>query len=378
MNRPREIYLDHAASSLIHPEVTAHLTNLYQKQLGNPASIHHSGVKSSLELEQARLKLSAKLGCLPEELIFTSGATEANNLVLKGVASLSKKYGKNEIIISNIEHSSVSAVTALLAEQGIVLKIVRVNDEGKIEPEQLKKLLSSRTLLVSVIHGNNEIGTIQNLKELSQVCHDAGAFFHSDGAQGFCKTPVHFQNEGLDFYSISGHKIHGPRGVGALIIKKAHDLAPQMIGGGQERGLRSGTVAVELISAMARATDLFTPDSCLKMTEQQSYIFRELKKLRPDLRINGSLTDRLPSNLSFAFPGIQGKWLLQKLDLLGIRVSVGSACNATKKTPSSVIRAIGQSEDQALETIRIGLGIETTQSEIDTFIVAIKELLTTS
>lgn len=374
-NEASEIYLDHAASSLIHPKVTEHLFSLFQKQLGNSASIHRSGVQANLVLETARNQLAKKIGCLPEEIFFTSGATESNNLVLFGLGLLASDKKRNEIIISAIEHSSISKLAPHLEERGFTVKIAPVDREGKIDLSQLEKIMTDKTLLLSVIHANNEIGTVQNLSALAELCKKHGVLLHSDGAQAFCKTELHFEKMGLDFYSLSAHKIHGPRGIGAVVIRKGLPLAPLLIGGGQESGLRSGTVAVELISAMAFASSLFTIEHLEKMRNLQKYLYQKLKNVCPELRLNGSLENRLPSNLNVAFPGVQGKFLLQKLDQKGIRLSVGSACNATKKTPSNVLLSLGQKDNEVLEAIRISFGLETTQSEIDHFISAIKDIL---
>lgn len=374
-NKAYEIYLDHAASSLIHPKVTDHLFSLYQMQLGNSASIHRSGVQANRVLETARIQLASQIGCSPEEITFTSGATESNNLVFFGLKDLASERKRYEILISSIEHSSIAKLTSHLEDRGFTVKIVPVDRAGKLNLSILREMISDKTLLLSVIHANNEIGTIQDLRSIADICKTHGTLFHSDGAQAFCKTDLHFEKMGLDFYSLSAHKIHGPRGVGAVVIRKGLPLIPQLIGGGQENGLRSGTVAVELISAMAFATSLFSKDHLEDMRKMQMQLVQKLKELCPQLRVNGCMEHRLPSNLNLAFPGVQGKFLLQKLDHKGIRLSVGSACNATKKTPSNVLLSLGQKDSEVLEAIRISFGLQTTQTEIDQFVSAIKEIL---
>lgn len=371
----REVYLDHAASSLIHPAVIQHLTKLFQQQLGNPSSIHHAGVKASLLVEKARISLAERLGCHSEEIFFTSGATEANNLVIKGLCEKYKNGSRNEVLISAIEHSSIARLGDFLTEHDFVLKIIPVDNEGLVDLSALESMLSSKTFMVSVIHGNNEIGTIQDLKTISRLCKNSGAFFHSDGAQAFCKTPVDFHKNDLDFYSLSAHKIHGPRGIGAIIIKNGKELAPQMIGGGQESGVRSGTLPVELISAMAFAASLYTDQHLQQMQQLQRQLISGLGSIHPAVRLNGSITKRLCNNINFAVPGISGKKMLQKMDQKGIRLSVGSACNASKKTPSNVLLALGQSNDQVLEAVRVSLGLETTIEDIDYFLHCLQEIV---
>lgn len=371
----KEVYLDHAASGELDADVLRYLVGLYEKRLGNASSIHFSGVRSAREVELARAKIAAKCGCSPDEVIFTSGATESNNLALYGYWKANRKSGRDEVLISAIEHASVEKAASLLEEFGVRVQRVPVSRDGLVDISVLERMISSRTLLVSIVHANSEIGVIQELSAISRLCREKGVAFHSDGAQAFCKTDFHFGGSGVDMYSISSHKIHGPKGVGALIVRKGIELHPLLGGGGQENGLRSGTLPVELIAAFAKATEIWNSDDLERLKGLRDRLVTELKKLRSDVRINGTLESRLVTNLNFAFPGLPGKTVLQHLDRAGVRVSAGSACNSSKKTPSPVLKAVGQSDEEAYEAIRVSFGRSTTDNDLDALLESLKSLV---
>lgn len=368
----KEVYLDNAATTHVHPKVLKHLVGLYEKGIANPSSIHHAGVLANVELEKTRAVIASKLNCKPEEIYFTSGATESNNLVLKGLLPSFSKG--DEIIISTIEHSCVRESAESLSSHGINVKKVNVDRGGFVNFLELEKMLAPKTKLISIIHANNEIGVIQDLEKIGKLCKEKKILFHSDGAQAFCKTPVDVQKMNLDFYSMSGHKIHAPKGIGATYIKNGIKLSPQLHGGKQESGVRAGTVAVELASAMAEASKLFTPAVVDKLASLKTNFTRMLLDQFPDLRINGSLESSLPNIVNFAIPQIEGKHLLRELDKVGVRVSVGSACNSGQKKASHVLMSLGLSEAQANEAIRVSLGVDSVVEDMEKILLELKKI----
>ncbi len=368
-----EVYLDNAATTHIHPDVLKHLIHLYEKGIGNSSSIHHSGVLASIELEKAKAQIAGILNCSPEEVYFTSGATESNNLILKGL--FHNVSSGDEVILSTIEHSSISQVADYLSTLGVIVKKVSVSPNGIINISQLEKLISPRTKIVSIMHANNEIGVIQDLEKIGKLCKEKNVLFHSDGAQAFCKTAVDVKKMNLDSYSMSGHKIHAPKGIGALYIKRDIKLSPQLHGGKQESGIRPGTVPVELASAMAEATRLFTKDTLEKVSSLKRELIGSLSKQFGDLRIHGDLELSLPNIINFAIPNHQGKRLLRELDKAGIRISVGSACNSGQKNPSHVLTSLGLSTEEAYEAIRVSFGINTSADELKKFEVTLTKIL---
>lgn len=368
MNK-KELYLDYAASSPLHPEVLRFMTALYEKNLGNPASIHRSGVMAAVELEKSRLTIAKKLNCSPEEIYFTSGATESNNLAVRGLAQSHLLGSRKEILISSIEHSSVRQTAQDLEENyGFKVSVIPVSPDGLIDINEFKKMISDKVLMVSIIHANNEIGTIQNLKEIGILCKTQNIIFHSDGAQAFCKTVTDVTDMKLDLYSISSHKIHGPRGIGALYVKEGLRIHSQNIGGGQESSIRSGTVPVELIAGMSAASELYNSLSLSKLSFLKQHFYKTLKKSIPDALIYGSSESTLPNIINFALPGLLGKTAMHQLDQRGIRISVGSACHSGKKNPSHVLKAIGLSDEDAFLALRISWGVQTETSDLDYFI----------
>lgn len=373
-----EIYLDYAATAPVHDFVLEHLINQYKSKLGNSTSIHQSGVKSSLVLENARVKIAQHLNCTSEEVYFTSGATESNNLVLKSIFQLNRNSERNEILISSTEHSSIIRCVQQLESQGLKFKEVPVDQNGFIDFKELEGLITKKTVLVSIAHANSEIGVLQDLKKIGEICKNKKILFHSDGAQAFCKIHTNMHDFNLDFYSISGHKIQAPKGIGALFVNKAVFLSPQLCGGGQESGLRSGTVAVELASAFAKATELYTTEAILHLKNLQNILLQELRLRFGDLRIHGTMESRLLNQLNFGIPGSNGKQILQKLNQNKVYVSVGSACNSGKKEASRVLTSIGLTDEQAYEAIRISWGLQTSADDILQFVALLSQIITHS
>ncbi|MDX9730706.1 MAG: cysteine desulfurase family protein [Bdellovibrionales bacterium] len=370
----RDVYLDHAASSPMTETVADFLQETFRRKLGNSSSVHRSGVASSLELEKARQVVADRIGARTDEIYFVSGATEANNLALKGIVDRYKTSKKNKIIISALEHSSVSQVASWLREMGCEIVHAPVDSSGLLSVAKLKELLDERTLLVSIGHVSSEIGVIQNLHEIGELCAQVQAFFHSDGAQAFCKAPVDVKAMRLHLYSMSSHKIHGPRGAGALYVSDQVRIRPQILGGGQEGGLRSGTVPVELIAAMAYASEQFQQVALERLRDLRAELLEGLCHSFPDVRVHGDLKERVGSQLNFALPGVDGKYAMRELDRRGIRVSVGSACDSGKKAPSASLKALGLTDEQAFEALRVSWGLETSSDDIQALLAALEEI----
>lgn len=363
----KEIYLDCAASSPLTEKVRIYLMNLFEKKLGNSSSTHQSGVRSNLELEKSRITVAEKINAAAEEIYFTSGATESNNLVFLALECM-RNENKDEIIISSIEHSSVLQPARYLENKNFKIKYAPVDHDGRIIIEELKKLISPKTLLVSIIHANNEFGVIQDLSKIGHLCREHNVLFHADGAQAFCKTHIDVKEMKLDLYSISGHKLHAPKGVGALYVNSNIKVSPLFHGGSQEMGLRPGTTPVELACALAYASTQYSPEAVDKLKEKRDHLKNRLLEHFPKIRIHSNSEFKLPNIINFALPGVQGKFLLKELDKVGIRVSIGSACNSGNKQASKALLALGLSEEQALEAIRVSWGLETDYSDLDYFI----------
>jgi cysteine desulfurase len=374
MSSGRAVYLDHASSAPVLPAVADLLAELYRRGLGNSSSIHRAGVTAATELERARLRIATVLGAGPEEIFFTSGATESNNLVVAGALRAGVAAGRNELVVSRIEHSSVLEAARAAEATGAVLRYLDVDGRGHVSLDQLERLLGPRTALVSVMHANNEIGTIQDLRAIGARCRRSNVPFHSDGAQAFCKVPVDVREVPVDMYTFSGHKVHGPKGVGGLYLRSGVPLAPLFYGGGQEGALRPGTVAVELVVAMSRATMAFTSETRERLAALGQQLRSSLRESFPDIRFHGDELRCLPNILNFALPGASAKELLVKLDARGIRGSAGSACYSGKKTASHVLLALGLDEARAFEGIRVSWGVDTTDGEIDELTRALREL----
>ena len=361
------IYFDNAATTRLDPLVLKAMLPYFTETYGNPSSIHSPGKKAREAVENARKVIADKLNALPSEIIFTSGGSESDNLAIKGVA---EAKGKGHIITSSIEHPAVLNTCRHLEKLGYDITYLPVDKEGFVRAEDLKNTLRKDTILVSIMHANNEIGTIQPVKEIARICHKEGVIFHTDAVQSFTKVPI----EGPDLISLSSHKIHGPKGVGALYVRKGTPIARQIDGGGQEFGLRAGTENVPGIVGFAEAVRLSTPESIKKMTELRDYIIDNLLTI-PHSRLNGSRTKRLCNNISISFKGVEGESLLLYLNEEGIAVSTGSACSSKSLKPSHVLTAIGLRPEESRGTIRISLSRFNTKEEADILISAVKKIV---
>ncbi len=365
------IYLDTAASTPAADEVIAEMLPYLKERYGNPSSIHKFGRETTRAIHLARKRVAEMIGASsPREITFTSGGTEANNLALKGTAMHIKRKmpEKNMIITSSIEHDAVLEPCKDLEDRGFVIMQLPVTGEGLVRPSELKSMMTDNVALVSIMYANNEVGTIQPIKELIEIAHQAGALFHTDAVQAAGKLPLNVQNLGVDMMSLSSHKINGPKGVGALYIKSNLKVLPIIHGGGQEWYLRSGTENVPGIVGFGKACELATK----RMSQYQEhvaglrdYVIERVLQEIPRSRLNGLRTERIPNNAHFTFFGVNGEDLIIKLDENGIAASTGSACSVKKQKQSHVLKAMGFSYEEITGSLRLSLGMHNTRDEVD-------------
>lgn len=366
------IYLDTAASTPVAEEVIAEMLPYLKERYGNPSSIHKFGRETTRAINLARKRVSEMIGASSSrEITFTSGGTEANNLALKGTAMhvKSKMPKKNMIITSSIEHDAVLEPCKDLEDRGFVTMHLPVTDEGFVRPSELKNVISDNNVaLVSIMYANNEVGTIQPIKELVEIAHQAGAFFHTDAVQAAGKLPLNVKNLGVDMMSLSSHKINGPKGVGALYIRSNLEILPIIHGGGQEWYLRSGTENVPGIVGFGKACELANKrvgQYQEHVAGLRNYIVERVLKEIPRSRLNGLRTERIANNAHFTFFGVNGEDLIIKLDENGIAASTGSACSVKKQKQSHVLKAMGFSYEEITGSLRLSLGMHNTKDEVD-------------
>jgi cysteine desulfurase len=362
----RRVYLDHAATTPVRPEVFEAMIPYLQDKFGNPSSIHWFGREVRKELDEARERAAKALGADPREIYFTSGGTEADNIAILGtVARLGKKGG--HIITSAVEHHASLDTCKSLENQGCRVTILPVDKYGMVQPEALAEAISEDTILVSIMHANNEVGTIQPIKELAAIAGEKGIRFHTDAVQSVGSIPVDVQDLGVDLLSISGHKIYGPKGVGILYVRKGTRLNNIAYGGAQERNLRPGTENVAGIVGMAKALELAVAEqreTAENLTVLRNKLIDGLLAL-PDVILNGHPEQRLPGNVNVSILRIEGESLLLSLDMAGIAGSSGSACTSGSLDPSHVLMAMGLDHQTAHGSLRLTLGKSTTEEDID-------------
>jgi len=366
MERP--IYLDYQATTPTDPRVVAYMTPFFYEKFGNPHSRSHAyGWNAEAEVEAARAKVASLIGADAKEIVFTSGATESNNLAIKGIASFYKDQG-NHIITVQTEHKCVLDTCRHLEQDGFDVTYLPVEPNGLVDLEKLKSAITDKTILVSVMAANNEIGVIQPIAEIGAICREKGIKFHTDGAQSFGKIPMDMDEMNIDLMSISGHKIYGPQGIGALYVRRKPRvrLNAQINGGGQERGMRSGTLPMALIAGLGKAAEIAQAEmeaEHTRLLKLREYMLDELNKRIPHLILNGDRDKRLAGNLNISFSYVEGESLMMAIKELA--VSSGSACTSSSLEPSYVLRALGVDEDMAHSSIRFGLGRFTTKEEVD-------------
>ncbi|HOU54357.1 MAG TPA: cysteine desulfurase family protein [Myxococcota bacterium] len=357
------IYLDHGSTTPLAPEVAEAMARATAVAWGNPSSDHGSGLAAARVLEEARLRVATALRADPAEVVFTSGGTEANNLALKGRLLRGGRPG-GRLVVSAIEHPSVMACAAWLEGLGVAVDRLPVDGEGLVDPDDLRRRLRPDTRLVSVGHGNHEIGTVQPLAELARVCAEAGVPFHTDACQSFTREPLPAPPDLPDLVSVNAHKIHGPKGAGALRVRRGLALEPLMHGGPQEGGLRPGTQNVPALAGFGVAVSLADPAEYQRQAALRDRLLERLLSIR-GAHLHGSRTRRLCHHLSLRFDGVSGRALAAALDRAGVRVSRGSACSSGTTAPSPVLLALGIPPAEALGAVRITLGRGTTEAEVD-------------
>ncbi|QLE54708.1 cysteine desulfurase family protein [Nostoc sp. TCL26-01] len=376
-----QIYLDYSATTPTRPEAIAAMQTVLTQQWGNPASLHEWGQRAATILEQARIQVAGLINAVnPESIIFTSGGTEADNLAIMGVVRM--QTVPQHIIISSVEHSAVTEPANLLEKWGWEVTRLGVNQAGRVNPADLTAALRHNTVLVSVIYGQSEIGTVQAIAQLGKIAQQHGALFHTDAVQAVGRLPIDVQQLPVDLLSLSSHKLYGPQGAGALYIRPGVELKPLMGGGGQERGLRSGTQAVPIIAGFGVAAELAAaelPTETPRLIKLRDRLFAQLADV-PDLIPTGDLEHRLPHHVSFYLAQadgnkLSGKTLVRQLNLAGIGISAGAACHSGKLSPSPILLAMGYSAKAALGGIRLTLGRDTTQADVDWTAMVIKQVL---
>ena len=364
----KKIYLDHAATTAVRKEVLDVMLPFFTEHFGNPMSVHSFGRDVSKYVERARESIADNLGAEPKEIFFTGGGTEADNWALRGYALANANKGRH-IITSSIEHHAVLHTCEYLEKEGFEVTYLPVDSEGFVDPQELEKAIRPDTILVSIMHANNEIGTIQPIAELGNICRDKKIAFHVDAVQSTGVLPINLAELPVDMLSLSGHKFYGPKGIGALYVKKGIRLKPIIFGGGQERGLRAGTHNHVGIIGMAKALELAVAeqkDYVAKLTKLRDSLIDGLINNIPQIRLNGPYGEkRLPGNVNVSIQYIEGEGMLLHLDMLGIAASSGSACTSGSLDPSHVLLAIGLSHEIAHGSLRLSLGRENTEEDIN-------------
>jgi len=373
-----QVYLDNAATTRLDSRVLAKMKPYLTNQYANASSIHTPGQVAYLELRRAKERVAKLIGGEAEDVIFTASATESNNFIIKGVARANRTEQRDKIIISAIEHPCVRESANELAAEGFRVIVAPVNKEGIVTPAALKKLVDEKTILVSIMAVNNEIGTIQNIAALSKIAHEQGAYFHTDAVQAVPYLELDVKRMGLDFVSLSAHKFYGPKGVGVAYINRQIKIKPLIIGGGQEDGYRAGTYNMPGIIGLTYALELAYKERTAylrQITALRDYFWKKVKQEIPNVKLNGSATERVPANLNLMFSLVEGEAILIDLSTKGISVSTGSACSAANLKSSPVLRAIGLDKNFLNSNIRFSLGRFNTKAEIDYTVKCLKETI---
>lgn len=363
----RKVYLDNAATTALSPKVLEkmmpYLTDIY----GNASSPHSFGQTARIGVEHAREQVARAINADPSEIVFTGCGTESDNTVLFGVAERYAKKG-DHIITTNVEHHAILHSCAALEKKGIKVTYLPVDKDGLVTPEQVRDAITDKTILVSVMFANNEVGTIMPIPEIAAVCHEKGVLFHTDAVQAAGHIPIDVKAMGIDMLSISGHKFHGPKGVGVLYERKGIRLPSYIIGGEQEKGRRAGTENVAGIVGLGEALELAVAnmsETSARMTRMRDRLIEGIEATIPEVKLNGHRTKRLPNNVNFSIKYIEGESILLMLDMAGIAASSGSACTSGSLDPSHVLLALGLTHEVAHGSVRMTLGDDTTDEDID-------------
>jgi cysteine desulfurase len=366
-------YFDHNATTPVAPEVLAAMLPCFAEVYGNASSIHHYGQQAKARLEQARRQVAELLGCRPNEVVFTSGGTEANNLAILGTVRAATRE-KKHVITSALEHPSVLDTCRSLEKEGVAVTYVRPGSSGVVAVEDVRAALRPETVLITVMHANNELGTVQPIREIAAIAREAGVAVHTDGVQSTGKIPLVVAELGVDFFSLSGHKIYGPKGVGALYVRRGSRLRPILYGGHHERDRRPGTENVPGAVGLGAAAELARRQLATEMPRLAALRDRLESGLVARLdavRVNGGGAPRVPNTTNVCFDFVEGESMVIALDLRGVAVSTGSACSSGSVEPSHVLTAIGLSPDRAKSSLRFSLGKQNTAAQVDSLLEAI-------
>jgi len=374
------IYFDYAATTPVDPRVLDAMLPYFSEMFGNPSSVHRYGQRAEAAVDSARETVASVLNCRPDEIFFTSCGSESDNLALRGAGlAMREKTGANWLLTSRAEHHAVSKTAEQLEKRyGFQVEWLDVDESGMVYPEMVEKAICHDTAIVSVMYANNEIGTINPIREIAEICHEHGVLFHTDAVQAAAYLPVDVQSLGVDMLSLGAHKFYGPKGVGALYIRQGTPLVPSQTGGGQEFGLRAGTQNVPFIVGFAEAFRL-TNEERVERTAHvkppRDRIIGTILEEIPNSRLTGHPTERLPNLCSFAFEGVDGNLLLTLLDAAGFACSSGSACKTGNPEPSDVLTSLGLPREWALGSLRVTLGVGTTLADVDAFLRTLPPLV---
>ncbi|MFA4885758.1 MAG: cysteine desulfurase NifS [Desulfotomaculaceae bacterium] len=366
----RKIYFDHSATTPVHPDVAEEMFRYLTDIFGNPSSIHSLGREAKKAVEEARYKVAESIGARKEEIVFTSGGTESDHLAIKGAVYANRKKG-NHIITSAVEHHAVLDTCKALEKEGFELTVLPVDGYGMVSPQDAAKAIKDNTILITVMHANNEVGTIQPISEIGGIAGERGVLFHTDAVQSMGKIPVNVNDLKVDLLSVSGHKIYAPKGVGALYIRRGIRWRPFNFGGGQERKRRPGTENVPGIAALGKAIELAARDlgeENARLTFLREKLIKGILEKIDHVRLAGHPTMRLPNHVNLIFEFIEGESMLLSLDMQGVAASSGSACTSGSLSPSHVLLAMGIPHEIAHGSLRLTLGRSNTEEDVDEFI----------
>lgn len=374
-----KIYLDNSATTYVDPRVKREMDSYFNENYGNPGSFNSFGMKARAAVDESRDKVSKYLHCNSDEIIFTSGGTESNNLAIKGVLRELKKQGKDHIITTKVEHSSVLEVCKYLEKnEGFSVTYLDVDEFGLVSEGDVKEFIKDNTALVSVIYANNEIGTVNSISAIGKITREKGIYFHTDACQAAGYLNINVNDLNVDLMTLNGSKIYGPKGVGLLFVRKGVRIQPIIHGGGQEKGLRSGTENVPSIVGFAKALEIcqeIKDSEIERLTLLRDKLIKNVLDNVNDVKLNGHSIKRLPFNVNFSFKDIEAESLILMLDENGICVSAGSACSSKSLDPSYVVLNLGVNKNYARGTIRISLGRNTTEKDIDNVIEVLPKLV---
>jgi len=373
----KRIYFDHSATTPVDSEVASLMVEYMTEKFGNPSSIHLFGREVHKAVDEARQQVAALIGANPNEIFFTSGGTEADNLALKGIALANRKKG-NHIITTCIEHHAILHTCEYLEKQGFNVTYLPVDENAMVRLEDVKKAITDQTILISVMFANNEVGTIQPIKEIGKIAREKGIYFHTDAVQAAGNYPIDVAEYNIDLLTLSAHKFHGPKGVGALYVRRGIRIDAVQHGGGQERSLRPGTENTPGIIGLGKAAEIAKRDMAKKIahvTALRDKLAKGITERITDIKLNGHPTVRMPGNINFSFLYVEGESLLLNLDLKGIAASSGSACTSGSLDPSHVLLAMGLTHEVAHGSLRLSLGRGNTEDDIDYCLTVLPEII---